>query len=343
MAVTIKDIAKRAGVSHVTVSRALNNSGYVKAEKRAEIMQLAEEMGYIPSRLALNFKSSRSYTIGLYFSTVSEMTSPFILYKMISNLYKFIDNKYFIVVKGIDTHEPGKLSPTQFDGLLVLSQREKDDFFIEEARKKEIPIVVIAREVGLPVSNVLVDEEDAIQRAMTYLIQNGHRQIGVLEGDPTFVSNKSRHDGWINAARKEGLDPSKIPYEYGYYDFEKGMEATERLLLYNPTAILCFNDEMAFGADRAITKHHLQVPDDVSLIGFDNWDISMYSKIQLTTMERDMGQLACEGLNILMDEIECRMRGEEIKPVTKKLNTRLIVRDSVKNIEKSKQDILTNK
>ena len=332
MSVTIKDIAKKAGVSHITVSRALNSSGYVKAEKKEEIMKLAKEMGYTPSRLALNFKSSRSYTIGLYFSTVSEMTSPFILYEIVSTLYKYIDSKYFIVVKGIDTHKPGTLSSTQFDGLLVLSQTEKDDFFLEEVMQKNIPVVVIAREVEFPITNVLVDEKDAICKAMKYLLENGHRKIGVLEGDPSFASNKNRHEGWIKAAKAFGVDSASIPYEYGYYSYNQSMEAVKKLLNYDLSAILCFNDEMAFGAEQIITSRGLRIPDDISLIGFDNWDISMYAKIQLTTIERDMGKLAKVGLELLMDQVERKTRGEKIVPEVRKLDTCLVVRESVKSI-----------
>ena len=198
--------------------------------------------------------------------------------------------------------------------------------------QKNIPVVVIAREVEFPITNVLVDEKDAICKAMKYLLENGHRKIGVLEGDPSFASNKNRHEGWIKAAKAFGVDTASIPYEYGYYSYNQSMEAVKKLLNYDLSAILCFNDEMAFGAEQIITSRGLRIPDDISLIGFDNWDISMYAKIQLTTIERDMGKLAKVGLELLMDQVERKTRGEKIVPVVRKLDTCLVVRESVKSI-----------
>ena len=113
MAVTIKDIAKRAGVSYSTVSRALNGIGVENGERRKYILQLAEEMGYVKNQAAVNLKLSRSYVIGLYFSTISKMTSPYVLHDVLTGVYSIVGSKYNIVVKGIDMHEPGTMIPSK--------------------------------------------------------------------------------------------------------------------------------------------------------------------------------------------------------------------------------------
>ena len=131
MAVTIKDIAKKAGVSYSTVSRALNDQNADKSDKKKRILRIAKEMGYVPNQAAINLKMSRSYVIGLYFSTISKMTSPFVLHDVLTGVYSVVGSRYNVVVKGIDMHEPGTLNPTYYDGIIVLSQRNEDLAFME--------------------------------------------------------------------------------------------------------------------------------------------------------------------------------------------------------------------
>ncbi|MDO5408582.1 MAG: LacI family DNA-binding transcriptional regulator [Eubacteriales bacterium] len=328
MAVTIKDIAKRAGVSYSTVSRALNGIGTENTEKRRHIVELAEEMGYVRNQAAVNLKLSRSYVIGLYFSTISKMTSPFVLHDVLTGVYSIVGSKYNVVVKGIDMYEPGTLNPSFYDGIIVLSQRNSDSSFMDEVLEKKIPMVVICRTVYVDAPNVTTDEANAMERAMDYLIDNGHRKICVIEGGPQLDSTRLRHRGWQTSARKHGLDPDLIPMISGNYRYASGYQGAKVLLEHKPTAILCFNDEMAFGAREAIAEAGLKVPDDVSLIGFDNWDLSGYNSMRLTTVERSMSEIAKEGTRVLLRRLE---DGIEDKSRIF-LENKLIIRDTVKDI-----------
>ncbi len=332
MAVTIKDIAKRVGVSYSTVSRALNGIGVENTESRKRIIQLAEEMGYVPNQAAIHLKKSRSYMIGLYFSTISKMTSPFVLHDVLTGIYSVTGSKYNVVVKGIDMHEAGTLNPSYFDGIIVLSQKNEDMDFMREVQLKKIPMVVICRAVDVDAPNVTTDECRAMEKAMDYLLENGHRKIAVIEGNPGLDSSRLRHRGWRRAMESRGLDPDALPVRSGNYRYASGYEAAKQLLDYHPTAILCFNDEMAFGANAAIQERGLKVPQDVSLVGFDNWDMSAYSTMRLTTVERSMGEIAKEGARVLL-----RWLDEGI--VDKRriyLHNRLIIRDTVRDIRGSK-------
>lgn len=328
MAVTIKDIAREAGVSYSTVSRALNGIGSENSPNRKEILRIAQEMGYAPNQAALHLKKSRSHVIGLYFSTISKMTSPFVLHDVLTGVYDITGSHYNVVVKGIDMHEPGTLNPSYFDGILVLSQRNEDIDFMNEVMGKKIPMVVICRQVDIDAPNVTTDEALAMERAMDYLIENGHRNIGVIEGKPGLDSTRLRRRGWRSAMLRHGLDPDKIPVISGNYRYVSGYTAARQLLTYHPTALLCFNDEMAFGARSAIAEAGLKVPEDVSLIGFDNWDLSGYSDMHLTTVERNMGEIAREGTRVLLRRLD-----EGIVDNRRVyLNNRLIVRDTVRNL-----------
>ena len=151
----------------------------------------------------------------------------------------------------------------------------------------------------------------------------------MIEGAPNLDSTKLRHIGWQNSAKRHGLDPSAIPTVSGTYRYASGYQGAKLLLEYHPTALLCFNDEMAFGAREAIAEEGLRVPEDVSLIGFDNWDMSGYNSMKLTTVERSMSEIAKEGTRVLLRRIE---DGVEDNSRTV-LENRLIVRDTVKRIE----------
>ena len=149
MAVTIKDVAKKAGVSYSTVSRALNDPNADKSDKKKRILKIAEEMGYVPNQAAIQLKMSRSYVIGLYFSTISKMSSPFVLHDVLTGVYSVVGSKYNVIVKGIDMHEPGTLNPSFLDGIIVLTQKDDDLEFMDEVLNKGIPMVAICRTVFL--------------------------------------------------------------------------------------------------------------------------------------------------------------------------------------------------
>ena len=139
MAVTLKDVAKEAGVSYSTVSRALNEDIEEATEKQKRIIKIAERMGYVRNQAAVNLKLSRSYVIGLYFSTISRMSSPFVLHEVLTGVYSIVGSQYNVVVKGIDMHVPGTLNPTYYDGIIVLSQKDEDMTFMEEVLRKRFP------------------------------------------------------------------------------------------------------------------------------------------------------------------------------------------------------------
>jgi LacI family transcriptional regulator len=328
MAVTIKDVAKKAGVSYSTVSRALNGIGSEDSDRKRRILRIAEEMGYVKNQAAVSLKLSRTYVIGLYFSTISKMTSPFVLHDVLTGVYSIVGSKYNVVVKGIDMHEAGTLNPTYFDGIIVLSQRHEDEVFMQECINKNIPIVVICREVDLAVPNVATDEALAMEWAMNMLIENGHRRIGVIEGNPELDSTRLRLEGCMRSVRSHGLDESNLHFISGNYRYASGYDGTKKLMEYQPTALLCFNDEMAFGAKQALTEMGLSVPEDVSLIGFDNWDMSGYGNMRLTTVERSMSEIAREGTRVMLDILE---NGNDTVPHII-LDNRLVVRDTVRDI-----------
>lgn len=328
MAVTIKDIAAYAGVSYSTVSRALSGGGAVEESKRERILEIARSMGYVPNQAAVMLKKSTSRNIGLCFSTISKSTSPYILHDVLIGVYSVIGSGYHVIVKAIDMHEPGTLNQSNFAGLLIMSQGDWDEEFVEEVRSKRIPMVAISRRVHPDVPSVVTDEKGGMEKAMEHLLEQGHRRIGVIEGNPDLEATILRQEGFLQVAGRWGINARSIPVEYGNYRYNSGRLAAGRLLdTYDDlTAILCFNDEMAMGAATAISERGLKVPDDISLTGFDNLDISGYADIRLTTVERNSIQIATEGARMLLAYME-----EGIRPEDVWLENRLIKRKTVRN------------
>jgi len=185
-------------------------------------------------------------------------------------------------------------------------------------------MVTICRTVYADAPNVTTDEAGAMEKAMDYLLENGHRKICVIEGGPNLDSTRLRHKGWRASVRKHGLDPDEIPIVGGTYRYASGYQGAKLLLQHKPTAILCFNDEMAFGAREAIAEAGLKVPDDVSLVGFDNLEMPRYADLQLTTVERNASQIAAAGAQMLLGYME-----NGVRPPDRELENRLVVRESV--------------
>ena len=203
----------------------------------------------------------------------------------------------------------------------MLTQKDDDLEFMDEVLNKGIPMVAICRTVFLDVPNVTTDEAGAMEKAMDCLLENGHRKIGIIEGNSNLDSTRLRHRGWRASMTKHGLDPDSLPVEHGTYRYASGYQAAKRLLEQDLTAILSFNDEMAFGAREAVTEVGLKVPDEVE-------DLSGYANMKLTTVERNMGEIAREGTRILLRRLEDGI----IDNRRVYLENRLIIRETVKNL-----------
>ncbi len=329
MAVTIKDIAQKAGVSNAMVSRALNGSGPVAPQKKQQILAIAEALGYAPNQSAVSLRKMKTCTIGLYFSAINRSTSPYVIHKVLIGVYDVIGLEYNVLIKGIDRHIPGSLNPSYYDGLLVMSQWDSDLDFLEEAFTKKIPMVALSRRLPIDAPSVTTDESGGMAKAMDYLISMGHRHIGIIEGPQNLEATLMRHAGWWTSARRHGLRPETLPIETGNFRYRTGKAAAARLLSAHPelTALLCFNDEMALGAIDAAREFGRQVPQDLSVTGYDNWNFAGHSGARLTTVERNTIQIASEGTQMLLSYMEKGIRPDDIC-----LENKLIIRDSVRQL-----------
>ncbi|WNR46520.1 LacI family DNA-binding transcriptional regulator [Paenibacillus roseipurpureus] len=330
MSVTIKDIAKLAGVSHTTVSRALNNSPLIQEETKERIRIIAEQLDYTPNYNAKSLVLDRSYNLGLFFTTLSKGTSAGFFYEAIRGVNSVIQDRYQLIVKGIDDYTSfHTITKKSFDGIIIVSQSDDDSAIIEHIVKKEIPLVVLNRPVDTEgVLNVLSDEEQGAFLAGAYLVEQGHSRIALIEGRKGFKSAQNRKEGFERAMAHYGITVPAMYRLPGMYDLESGRKAMQQFLSLDakPTAVFCCNDEMALGAIKAVFEAGLQVPDDISVVGFDDTVFAAYVTPALTTVRRPIEQISTEGALRLLGNIENKFH--ETEQVL--LRTELIIRESVK-------------
>ncbi len=330
---TIKDIAKLANVSHTTVSRALNDSPLINEETKQRIKTIAEQLSYTPNYSAKSLVLNRSYNMGLFFFHPLFRHVPGVFFhETVRGASSVIKDRYNLVVKGIDdyTHYQG-LTKKSFDGILVMSQSDADQPFIEELLAKEIPLVVINRDVGNErITNIVSDDLAGAFQLVEHMIGQGHRRIGIIEGKRGFRSSEARKAGYIKAMRQHGLTSRESWRKQGEYDAESGYAAMKEMLASPelPTAVFCFNDDMALGAVKAVTEAGLRVPDDLSVAGFDDNLVSGYISPALTTVKRPIESMSKEGAARLLELLENKGAG----PQKVSLRTELLIRQSVKKL-----------
>ncbi|MBZ5753531.1 LacI family DNA-binding transcriptional regulator [Metabacillus rhizolycopersici] len=331
--VTIKDIARLANVSHTTVSRALNNSPLIKEPTKRKILEIASQLNYIPNYNAKSLVTQKSHTIGLFFSSISSGTSPSFFVDALKGVNRVISQDYNLFVRGIDDYQDfSTINPQRFDGIILMSQSVKDNSFIYHTMQKGIPLVVLNRYIEDDhIINILSDDTEGSRQAVEYLVKSGHRDIAIIEGIQGFKSTQMRKEGYLQALIQHVMS---IQHEYsvgGNYDMESGYLAMNKLLSLKkpPTAVFCSNDDMAIGAMNAVFAKGLKVPDDISIVGFDDIGFSRYTTPRLTTVKRPVEQISILGAEKILSLI----MGEQEKVEKIFSNTELIIRDSVKKME----------
>ncbi|NOW03375.1 LacI family transcriptional regulator [Clostridium beijerinckii] len=333
MSVTIKDIAKLANVSHTTVSRALNNSPYINEETKVKIMALAKELNYVPNYSAKSLVLLKSYVIGVFFSSISEGTSDTFFHEIIRGVNNVIDKEYNLVVRGIDDYQYSHLIDNRnFDGIIVVSQSKNDDEFIQTILEKNIPTVVINRYIeneGLV--NIMSDDTKGVYDAVTYFIENNHRKIALLQGNKEFESTVYRKRGYIRALEDNNIPINEEYILSGRYDLKSGYENMKKLLkLENvPTAVFCANDDIGVGAMKAIFEAGLKVPEDISIIGFDDSNFCNYVAPPLTSVRKDSLAMSEYGGRNLLNLI----KNKEVDKEKVYIQSQLVVRKSVKKLQ----------
>lgn len=328
--VTIKDVAKEAGVAISTVSNVLNGVDIVSEEKKQKVLAAVEKLKYVPNMNAKFLKSNKKNTIGLFLPSVQGDYYRMLIQAVhLQCKIKGYLLNIFISNENTSDEIYGMIISSGVEGAIVLNERLHDEYIGRIAQTK-LPIVFIDREYkGDGMSSVTIDNVEGASMAVEYLIKQGHRRIGYIHGIYNY-DDEARYDAYVNVLKKYNLplDENIILRAY----FEEAVAYSEmRVILLKgiemPDAFFCANDEMAIGCVRAIKDNGHSVPDEVSVIGFDDIIISSYCKPALTTIHSPVTELGTVSVN----EIIRLMSAEEVSEgKIMKLKPSLVVRDTCK-------------
>ena len=303
---TVRDVARRAGVSVSTVSHVLNRTRFVSDELRERVLSAMHDLEFEPNAAARTLSLKRSNTIGLI---VSDIRNPFFasVARGVEDVAQ--ERGYTVVLCNSDetlVREAAclkALQNRQVDGVLLASAGAADKY-VARLAQAGYPIVLVDRDLPhLHLPAVVLDNEGAAYRAVRHLIERGHQRIGMLSGRDSISTTTERVAGYERALRDEGLEPNACLLISGQSTSEGGAQATHALLDVRPppTAIFSGNNMMSIGALHAISNRGLTVPDDIALVGFDDFPFPWSDAFRphLTTMAQptyELGQQAAEML-----------------------------------------------
>jgi len=331
---TIKDISRLSGISVTQVSRALNNHTDVSQATKEKVNKIAREIGYVANRSAQNLVTRKSNTLALILSNLEKSGGrDNIVYSLISGMYHFAESEGFEVVMFTTSsiHQRDKsfvqLCREQNISGAIVNGLRTDDPYYRELVDSDIPCVLIDSSVkGKETITVSCDNKKAAFDAVSYLIKNGHKEIAVLNGRREATITADRFNGYVQALTEAGI-PLKEAFIH-YCDFQEDIafETTQKIMKANPeiTAIFCASDMMAVGALKALQALDIKVPDQVSLVGFDDIPIAEYLMPSLTTVSQDFYGMGYEAGNQLLKIIKKESHKKNII-----LPHKLLVRKSV--------------
>ncbi|GEM47654.1 LacI family DNA-binding transcriptional regulator [Deinococcus cellulosilyticus] len=325
--ITIKDVSALAGVSVSTVSRVLNASGPISEETRKVVMQAASDLKYQPNPLARGLVKNQLGGVGVL---IPWLGGPYFC-SFLEGVQDVVRDTPFRMV--ISSEQAVKEKEAEALAYLLENDADGVIYYGDSLRPEDIaeinplgkPVVLLGQPVTDSYPCVAIDDEVGAFLATRYLIDNGHRQIAHLTGDAQQHVTASRLSGYRRA-----LDQAGIPFDphlivHADYSEQGGYRGLQHLLgrAVDFTALFCGNDQMAIGAYQALREFNKQIPEDVSVVGFDNISFAQYMHPPLTTVQvpiRSMGRVAAQ---ILIGNIE----GQEVFPAP--LEAELIIRRSV--------------
>jgi LacI family transcriptional regulator len=331
---TIKDVAKHAGVSTSTVSHVLNKTRYVSEDITARVKTAVDQLQYAPSALARSLKLKHTHTFGMLVTT---STNPFFAEVVKGVERRCYEQGYNLLLCNTE----GDLERLRFnidmllqkrvDGLLLMSDEIVNQNLDIFARHKAVPTVVMdCGKTHFPADKIQDNSSLGGYLATQYLIKKGHRKIGCITGPLNKPAAEKRLAGYKKAMQDAGIVINDDWLVDGNFECEGGQQAFDKILGAGtlPSALFVCNDMMALGVINSASKHGISIPDDLSIIGYDDIKIARFFSPSLTTIHQPKFNLGRKAFDTLLDKIQSKRENDlEIK-----LKPTLVERDSVKQI-----------
>lgn len=332
MANSIKDVARAAGVSISTVSRALTNSPLVNQETAARIKRIAEEVHYTASAVGRGLVTGKTRAVGVVVTTI---TDPFVG-EVVGGVEEVANEHGYTMLLACAHADPHReiaivrsFEERRLDGVLVAASRV-GALYLPQMSAMKVPVVLINRfHPGDFTYSVMIDNVAAANVATRHLIELGHRRIGYVADRFGLQSDTDRFAGY-----REALAEADLPFRpelvaHGDGEPRGGMQAMQKLLSLRerPTAVFCYNDMSALGALRALQRRQIQVPQEVSLVGFDDLFFASYMQPPLTTIRQPMRKIGRHAMTLLLR----LLAGEQVEEMVA-VKGKLIVRSSTAGV-----------
>ena len=317
--VTIKDIAKKSGVSIATVSRVLNNNGYASAEIKEKVLSVAKELNYQPNGIARSLKMHRTSTIGIIIPDISNQY----FMKISKGIEDVLQKSGYILIFVSSDENPIKeertlkvLLENRVQGI-VLATSSDNDGIIKQIQNAGIPIVLVDRKFEnkkIPLDLVEEDNVEGAYQLTKYLIQNGHTRIGVINGSLNVSTGRERYAGFKKAMQEFGMEEITPLVFDGKFTQADGEEAVARFFTSEtkPTAIVSFNNTMTFGAILQLTKMGIKIPDDVVVASYGETDAAqLLTPSGIVSIKQSPYEMGVRVGEILLHQLQ----GKAMKPI----------------------------
>jgi DNA-binding LacI/PurR family transcriptional regulator len=331
--VTIKDIAKHLNISVATVSRAMRDMPDIKPKTRETVLKLAKEWDYQPNILATSLVKSRTKTIGVIV--------PDLAYHFFASIIKGIEEEAIargyslLLTQTSELYERElinvqNLSRGQVEGFIIsLSQETTDYEHLKRLQRKGIPLVFFDRDAAdIDVSKVMVDNVGAAYEATKHLIDNGCKRIAFLAGPTNVTVSNQRQEGYKKALKEAGLQIDNTVIVHGNYNLEQVIELTNYLIdLENPPdGLVVVSDRLAIGAMSALRTRNISVPDQISIVSFNDEPVCTIVTPTLTSVSQPTLEMGKMAMSLLINQIEKEGSPSEVKV----FKTELKIRESSK-------------
>jgi DNA-binding LacI/PurR family transcriptional regulator len=337
--VTSQDVADLAGVSRTTVSLVLNDVEgiHISPETRQKVHEAAEELGYVPNATAQALATQRAKAIGLVMTrSPHHIASDTFLPQILAGLLHIVkQHKLRLLIETVEAEHQDRVylelaSAKQIDGMILLTPRI-DDIGLKKLEEVDVPSVLMGKIEDSDFYSVDVDNRSAANKAARYLVELGHRRIACIANAPISYSTATeRVLGYTDALTAVGITPDEDLLRYADFDPQSGFDCMGSLLAAGKefTAVFVASDNVAMGAKSALREAGLRIPEDVSIIGFDDIPWAQYSDPPLTTVRLPAQELASQACLMLVD----LMQGLEPERSHQVLDTELVVRKSCRRM-----------